>query len=103
MSESQSQAHAQSPSASQEASSSSSQLSPRDKIAAAVQARLYGASATEQGPSGVGAVELSRRKREEEELLLKLRRVVDLQIRRDNNYANAAECLRVSACNGMAR
>ncbi|CAO1631121.1 unnamed protein product [Sympodiomycopsis kandeliae] len=86
-----------------EPSASSTPLSPRERIAAAAQARLGGGG----GGGGGGGVsggggesssaptqaELARRQKEEEDLLLKLRRVLDLQIMRDNNYAKANECL----------
>ncbi|CAO1627473.1 unnamed protein product [Parajaminaea phylloscopi] len=63
----------------------------RDRQArvAAVEARLGNA-----GGSDDGAASLKRQK-EEKEHLLKLRRIIDLQIRRDNTYERAAGCLRL--------
>lgn len=77
--------------------SSSSRADPsasRDAIAAAIQARLGGTS--KDGVPQTGAIEEARRRKEEDDHLLKLRRIIDLQIRRDNSYEKAAECLKVS-------
>lgn len=68
--------------------------SSREAIALAVQARLSGGGGAGPGASPAEA-EQRQRKQEETEYLHQLGRVVHLQIKRDNKYEVAAECLKV--------
>lgn len=81
-------------------SSSPPTAASREARAAAIEARLGIGTANESsGEGGSGGassnLEEARRAKEEQDLLLRLRRIVDLKIRRDNGYEQAAACLKV--------